>query len=155
MSIHDIATIQYQDIIDRAADQARGVVTPPEGWLCTARKALKMSGAQLARRLGVSRAQVSKTEKSELSGSVTTKTMQQMAEAMGYRFVYTVVPEKTVEELIKARAKEKASAIVERTSEHMALEGQTLSSEQIQFEIDRLQQELMYTLPFDLWDDDQ
>jgi len=155
MSIKDIVSVQYQDIIDRAADQVRGLVTPPEGWLCTARKALKMSGAQLARRRGVSRAQVSKTEKNELSGSVTIKTMQQMAEAMGYRFVYSIVPEKTVAELIKARAKEKASAIVERTNQHMALEGQTLSNQQIQFEVDRLQRELTNTLPFDLWDDEQ
>lgn len=155
MSIKDIVSVQYQDIIDRAAGQVRGVVAPPEGWLCTARKALKMSGAQLARRLGVSRAQVSKTEKKELSGSVTIKTMQQMAKAMGYRFVYTIVPEKTVEELIKARAKEKASAIVERANKHMALEGQTLSNPKIQFEVDRLQQELTNTLPFDLWDDEQ
>jgi len=153
MSIKDIVSIQYQDIIDRTADQMHGVTMPPEGWLRSARKALKMSGAQLARRLGVSRAQVSKTEKSELSGSVTIKTMQLMAEAMGYRFVYTIVPEKSVEEIIKARAKKKASAIVDRTDKHMALEGQTLSNQQVQFEISRMQQDMVNTMPFDFWDD--
>jgi len=154
MSIKDIVSSQYRDIIDRAAHPAQEITMPPEGWLCTARKALQMSGAQLARRLGVSRAQVSKTEKKELSGSVTIKTMQQMAEAMGYRFVYTIVPEKSVEDNIKAHAKKKASAIVERTNEHMALEGQTLSSQQRQFEIERLQKDMIDRQPSDFWDDE-
>lgn len=153
MSIKDIVFSQYQGIVNRAASQVHEVTVPPEGWLCTARKALKMSGAQLARHLGVSRAQVSKTEKNELMGSVTIKTMQQMAERMGYRFVYAIVPENKVEDLINARAKEKATAIVELANKHMALEAQALSNEQRQFEIDRLQQDMVKNMPFDFWDD--
>ena len=155
MSIKDIAYRQYQEIVDRAGYQMRESVVPPEGWLCTARKALKMSGAQLARRLGVSRSQVSKTEKNELSGSVTIKTMQHMAEKMDCRFVYAIVPEKRVEDILLARAKEKAFSIVKRTNEHMALEGQTLSAQQIQFEVERLQMDLVNTMPYDFWDDKQ
>ncbi len=60
-----------------------------------------------------------------------------------------------VEVIIKARANVKASALVQRTNEHMALEGQKLSSQQIQFEIDRLQRDMINTMPFDLWDDEQ
>ena len=155
MSIKDIAYRQYQEIVDRAGYKMRESVVPPEGWLCTARKALKMSGAQLARRLGVSRSQVSKTEKNELSGSVTIKTMQHMAEKMDCRFVYAIVPEKRVEDILLARAKEKAFSIVKRTNEHMALEGQTLSAQQIQFEVERLQKDLVNTMPSDFWDDKQ
>jgi predicted DNA-binding mobile mystery protein A len=155
MSIKDIAYRQYQEIVDTAGYQMRESVVPPEGWLCTARKALKMSGAQLARRLGVSRSQVSKTEKNELSGSVTIKTMQHMAEKMDCRFVYAIVPEKRVEDILLARAKEKAFSIVKRTNEHMALEGQTLSAQQIQFEVERLQMDLVNTMPSDFWDDKQ
>lgn len=154
MSIKDVVAIQYREIINHAAEQVRDTIRPPEGWLCTARKALQMSGAQLARRLGVSRAQVSKTEKNELSGSVTIKTMQNMAEAMGCRFVYTIVPEKTVDDLIKARARSKAVAIVERTNAHMALEAQSLSKQQMQFEIERLMRELIDRQPADFWDDE-
>ncbi len=155
MSIKDIVLVQYREIINRAARHALEISMPPEGWLCTVRKALQMSGAQLGRRLGVTRAQVSKTEKNELSGSVTIKTMQQMAEAMGCRFVYAIVPEKTVEDVIKERARMKAVEIVERTDKHMALEGQTLSSEQRQFEIERLQKDMMIRLPSDFWDDEK
>lgn len=153
MSIKQVVTIQYQQIMDRTAQAARGISIPPEGWLCTARKALNMSGAQLARRLGVSRAQISQSEKKEISGSVTLKKMQQMAGAMGYRFVYAIVPEKTVDEIIGARADEKATKLVNLTSTHMALESQALSKKQIKFEIDRIKQNLADEMPSDLWND--
>lgn len=153
MSLKQVVSIQYQNIVDRAGKSTRGVSVPREGWLCTARKALNMSGAQLARRLGVSRVLVSQTEKKELSGSVTLKKMQQMAEAMGYRFVYAIVAENTVEDIIAARAKEKASKIVNETSKHMALESQLLSESQIEFEVKRIQQDLMNKLPANLWND--
>ncbi|VAW60571.1 hypothetical protein MNBD_GAMMA11-509 [hydrothermal vent metagenome] len=153
MSIKQIVSIQYQGTVNRAGQQVRGLSTPPEGWLCTARKALQMSGARLAERLGVSRAQVSKTEKSELSGRVTIKTMQKMAEAMECRFVYAIVPEKSVEEVITAQARKKAEAIVEYTHQHMMLEGQALSDRQIAFEVERLITNMVDQQPADFWDD--
>jgi len=153
MSIKKIVTAQYQNIVAQAAASARGISVPKEGWIRTVRKALGMSGAQLARRLGVTRALVSNTERAELSGSVTIKAMQQMAGAMDCQFVYAIVPTATVEDMISERAREKALAVVERANKHMALEAQTLSKEQIDFEIRRLQQELLSGLPSDLWND--
>ena len=153
MSIKQIVTNQYQQIVDRAGKVFHETSTPREGWLRTARKALNMSGAQLARQLNVSRAQISQLEKKELSGSVSLKNMQRTAEAMGYRFVYGIVPEKAVEDIIAARAKEKATHLVMETSKHMALESQALSETQLVFEIKRIQQALMNELPSDLWND--
>jgi len=154
MSIKQVVTIQYQQIVNRTANAVRDISVPPEGWLCTARKALNMSAAQLSRRLGVSRAQVSQTEKRELTGNVTLNAVQQMAEAMGYRFVYAIVPKDAVEDVIAARAKEKATDLVIKTSEHMALESQALSNVQIQFEINRIQRNLMDEMPTSLWNDE-
>lgn len=153
MSIKKIVTAQYQSLVDRAAVSARELSVPKEGWVRTVRKALGMSGAQLARRLGVTRALVSNTERAELSGSVTIKAMQQMARAMDCQFVYTIVPAGEIQDMISQRAREKALAIVERANQHMALEAQTLSKEQIDFEIRRLEQELVNGLPSDLWND--
>ena len=155
MSIKEIVRQQYQDIEDQAAITVAHLSRPPEGWLCTARKALRMTGAQLARRLGVSRAQVSKTEKNELTGSVTLKTMQNMAEAMGCRFVYAIVPEQDTQSLIEQQAQKKAQALVQQANEQMALEAQMLSPQQIQFEITRLQKELLEKMPGDFWDDEK
>jgi len=153
MSIKDIVSSQYQQIIDQAGIQFRQISMPPEGWLCTARKALKMSGAQLARRLGVTRSQVSKSEKNEVAGIITVKTMQQMADAMGYRLVYALIPETTVTKLIEVRAQDKATKLVTLAGKHMALEDQTLTKEQIQFEIKRIKRELIESIPSDFWDD--
>jgi len=148
-----IVTAQYQDIVNRAGRAVRGLSVPKEGWLRTVRKSLGMSGAQLARRMGVTRALISNTEKAELSGGVTIKAMQQMAEALECRFVYAIVPEGDIEELIESRAQEKAGAIVEKAGKQMALESQTLSAKQLSFEKERLAREMVRELPSDLWND--
>ncbi|MDR4482416.1 MAG: mobile mystery protein A [Nitrospirales bacterium] len=154
MTIKSIVAKQYQDKVNRAAIKASHIESPPEGWLCTVRKALGMSAAQLARRLGVTRAQVSKTEKGELNGSVTLKTLQNMAEAMGCRLTYAIIPETKIEDILAARAQQKASRRVEEAHKHMALEDQTLSQEQITFEVERLQKDILQNSPADLWDDE-
>jgi len=153
MSIKKIVTAQYQSLVERAASSAREISVPKEGWIRTVRKALGMSGAQLARRLGVTRALVSNTERAELSGGVTIKAMQQMASALDCQFVYAIVPSGPIEDMITQRAREKATAVVERSNKHMALEAQTLTKEQINFEIRRIQSELESSMPSDLWND--
>ena len=153
MKIKKVISRQYREKVNEAGRGVRNLTTPPEGWIRTARKALGMSVAQLAKRLGVTRAHVNQTEKAELSGRVTLKTMEKWAECMGYRFVYAIVPEKEVEVILAKRAKKKAVRMVEESGKHMALEGQGLPKEQIAFEVDRLQTELMNEMPSDFWDD--
>jgi predicted DNA-binding mobile mystery protein A len=154
MSIKRTVIAQYQSVVDQAAIAAQKLRAPREGWIRTVRKAVGMSGAQLGRRMGVSRAQMAQTERNELSGSVTLKSMQRAAEALGCRFVYAIVPrEGSVEALIEERARQKAKTIVAKAEEHMALEAQTLSPSKNQFEIDRLTQEFIRDLPSELWND--
>src|SRR3989338_3583809 len=138
---------QYQQIVNKTASPAADLPMPPEGWLRTMRKALGMSGAQLARRLGVSRAQIAQSEKNELSGAITLRTLQNMAEAMGGRVVYAIVPHDGIETLLKMQAKDKARQLMSRVDTHMALESQLLDSERHQFEMGRLEQELLKEMP--------
>ena len=155
MGVKTIISKHYKNMVNRAVEKAGDMELPPEGWLCTTRKALGMSAAQLARRLGVTRAHVSKTEKGELSGSVTLRTLRSMAEGMGCRLVYAIVPDgNTVEGLMVTRAREKARREVEEARKHMALEGQLLSEAQMNFEIDRLQQDILKNPPPDFWDEE-
>lgn len=112
-----------------------------------------MSGAQLARRMGVTRARIAQAETSEGEGGITLKSMQATAEAMGCRFIYAVVPEGHVEDLILAQARRKATALVNAASNHMALESQTLPDDRIAKEIDRLTHELARDMPADFWND--
>ncbi len=153
MSVKTIVQLQYQDIVNRARESTKGTFMPKEGWLRTVRKALNMTGVQLAKRLGVTKAAVSHTEKSELKGGITINKMEQMAEGMGCRFVYFVIPEKPINDMLSEQALKKAKAIVARASDQMALEDQALSNSQLKFEIERLQHELLMEIPSDLWDE--
>ncbi len=153
MPVKQIVLNQYQEIVDRAQERVKNLTAPNEGWLRSVRKALSMSGVQLANRLGVTKASVFNTEKAELSGGVTLKKMEQMAQGMGCRFVYFVIPEKPVKDILSDRARIKAEKIVTQASYQMALEAQALSNKQLRFEVDRLQQEILRESPSDLWND--
>jgi predicted DNA-binding mobile mystery protein A len=152
MSVKSLVHQQYQRLVDNAASHA-GLRAPPEGWLRTVRKALGMSGAQLARRMGVTRARIAQAEHAELNGVATLKSMQLAAEALGCRFVYAVLPEKRIEDVIAAQARKKAMALVGRASTHMALESQTLPNHKIAAEVERLASDLARDMPPDFWSD--
>jgi predicted DNA-binding mobile mystery protein A len=152
MSVKTVVQQQYQRIVNNAASHA-ALQTPPQGWLRTVRNALGMSGAQLARKMGVTRARIAQAEQAELSGGVTLKSMRATAEAMGCRFVYAIVPPGRIEGIIMAQARKKAMAIVGTASKHMALESQTLPNDKIAQEIERLTQEIAREMPPDFWSD--
>jgi predicted DNA-binding mobile mystery protein A len=153
MSVKKVIRLQYQSIVDRAARSAAALRRPSEGWLRTVRKALGISGAQLAKKMNVTRARVAQAEAAELTGAATLKSMQAAAEAMGCRFVYAIVPPQRIEDLVSAQARKKATAIVATASKHMALEGQALSSKQNNADIARLARDLAYDMPQDFWSD--
>lgn len=122
-----------------------------------------MSGAQLARRLGVTNAAVYQHERSEPEGAITLRQMEKMAQAMGCRFVYAIVPnvqEKDaqaengrVKDVLRRQARAKAEALVLRASGHMALEQQALPPERVQEEIVRMTEELVRNPPSDFWEE--
>lgn len=152
MAAKTIARQQYRRIVDSAARHA-DLRMPPEGWLKTVRKALGMSGVQLAKKMGVTRARIAQAERAELDGAATLKSMKAAAEAMGCRLVYAVVPEKRIEDVITAQARKKALALVGTASTHMALENQALPNDKIAREIERLTREIAREMPPDLWND--
>jgi predicted DNA-binding mobile mystery protein A len=105
--------------------------------------------------VGRTRANISAAERSEQNDRITLQTMKTLAEAMGCRFVYAIVPgEGSIDDVLKARAQEKARSIVLRASTHMALEKQSLTSGQIEDEIERLALGLLRDPPPDFWEDE-
>ncbi len=153
MGIEKIVVKQYQDKVDRAARLLGNFAVPAEGWIRTVRKALGMSGSQLAERVGVTKARISKAEQAELTGGVTIRSMQTMAEAMNCRFVYAVIPEREIGAMVRARALHKAREQVKAASTQMALEDQALSEQQLADEVERLADEILKKMPSDLWSD--
>jgi predicted DNA-binding mobile mystery protein A len=103
--------------------------------------------------MGVTRARIAQTEQAELSGATTLKSLQAAAQAMGCRFVYAIVPEKDIDDLILAQARKKARALVGTASTHMALESQTLPDKNIAREVDRLTRDMARDMPRDFWND--
>lgn len=152
MNVKDTARKQYMRIVDRTAQQLEFVQKPSEGWLSVLRKALGMSGAEVAARMGVSRGAVYQAERNEREGAITINQMQKLAEAMGGRFVYAIVPEGSVEDVIRAQARRKAEARIRRASAHMALEKQSLPSAQTRQRIEELADELVRDMPPDFWE---
>jgi predicted DNA-binding mobile mystery protein A len=152
MSVKTIVLQQYRAIVDNAAASHASLKTPPEGWLRTVRNALGFSGAELAKKMGVTRARITQAEHAELTGSVTLKSMRATAEAMGCRFVYAIIPSSgRVEDIIMAQARKKATAIVGTASKHMALENQALPDDKIAQEVERLTREIAQEMPSDFW----
>jgi len=154
MGIDSIVAKQYRDKVNQAYTRFGDFSMPPNGWLRMVRNALGMSGTQLANRLGVTKARISKAEQGELTGSVTLKTMQNMASAMNCRFVYAVVPENEIEEIIKKRAVDKAREQIKSASTQMALEAQALNDKQLAFAVDELASAIIEKMPSDLWNDE-
>lgn len=152
MSIKTVIARQLRERINATRQQIGDLNPPSEGWLRTVRKALGMSGAQLARRMGMTRGAISRNEKAEVEGGITLKTMKQMAANMNCRFVYAVIPNRDVEEIIEHQAREKAKQLVNQAGVHMALEAQSLSSESMNSEVERLVQELLGK-PSSIWNE--
>ncbi|MBB3144878.1 putative DNA-binding mobile mystery protein A [Phyllobacterium trifolii] len=152
MSVKDTAKRQYKKLVDTALRQISALRVPPEGWIATVRKALSMSGPQLAKRAGITRAAVYQAERNERDGAITLNQMEKMARALGGKFVYAIVPNGKVEDVIRAQALRRAEGLVRRASSHMALELQSLPPEGTQTEIDQLADDLIRRMPTDFWE---
>ena len=151
-NVKDTAKRQAARALDRAAEQFANLTPPRTGWVMAMRKALGMSAPELARRAGVTKAAIYQAERKEREGGVTIKHMEKLAEALGGRFVYAIVPEGTIDDVRRAQARAKAEALIKRASAHMALEAQSLSNEQRKRQIEDLTDELLRTMPSDFWE---
>lgn len=127
------------------ADSAMSVVVPPmpkEGWIRTIRKALDMSGAQLALRLGFTRNKVSILERREAEGEITINQLKEMANALNADLVYAVVPRDSIQKMITNRAKEIATSLIVMSNQNMFLEAQQISVEKQKEAIERTADEI-------------
>lgn len=115
---------------------------PSQGWVRTIRKALGMTIKQFAKRLHVGSSRVVKIETSEVEGAVTLRTMQSVAESFDCTFVYSFIPNSTLEKMVKNQAKRLATTQVTRTGHSMDLEAQSVEagwlSDQIEDEVQEL-----------------
>jgi predicted DNA-binding mobile mystery protein A len=131
---------------------ARGLA-PREGWIREIRRALGMSGRQLAARLEIDPSGVPLLEGRERRGAVTLETLRKCADALHCDVVYAFVPRVPLQRQLDQQIEWYANALVSRVSESMALENQATSSAFAREQVAETRRELEQRLPRDLWDE--
>jgi predicted DNA-binding mobile mystery protein A len=109
---------------------------PPTGWIRAIRSALGMTGVQLAQRLKVSPQTAEALEKSEANGTIQLKTLRRAAEALDCRLVYALVPNTSLEEAVRTRARKIARRDLGRVAHTMTLEAQGTGDEDLDARIE-------------------
>lgn len=133
--------------------QVKGLKTNRKrGWIRSIRKALGMSGKQLAARIEVEPPRITEMEKAELSGNLTLRSLQRAAEAMDCDLIYAIIPKSSLEETLRRQASWAARRRMENVSHTMLLEGQSLESGEEEKILGEKTTELLNELPRWLWD---
>jgi predicted DNA-binding mobile mystery protein A len=143
------SAIQSRSRLDQRFEQIgppSRFVPPVRGWIRAIRSALGMTSAQLADRLGIKQPSVVALEQSEAKGTIELATLHRVAEALDAKLVYALVPNKTLESMVRDRARQRLAPL-----EHsMRLEDQGLGRKDSEAQLD----EFVRTLnPSRLWDD--
>lgn len=123
---------QSRRALDRQMSVYRALATRPRpvlGWVRAIRDALGMSGADMARRMGVTQPNISQLEKSETNGTIQLDTLHRAAAAMDCTLVYALVPNGSLDEVVRRRARFVAERELAATDQSMRLEGQTPPTE--------------------------
>jgi predicted DNA-binding mobile mystery protein A len=129
------------------------VAMPPIGWIKAIRTALGMSMQQLGNKLNVSKQGVMDMEKREKEGSITIKSLREIARAMDMQLVYGFVPnDGSLDALIEKRATELATQIVMRTANTMKVEDQANTQRRIKTAIKERAAAIKNEMPKVLWD---
>ena len=97
---------------------------PPKGWIRAIRDALGMTGVQFAKRLHIRPQSVDALEKSEADGAIQLKTLRRAAEALDCTLVYALVPNSSLEGVVRERARKIATRDLGRVAHTMKLEAQ-------------------------------
>lgn len=141
--------------IDRRLSSLKDVgqfTRPPRGWVKAIREALGMTTRQLGERIGVSQPRAVTIEKAEVDGSITLASLERAAGALDCQLVYVLVPRRPLEELVDEQARAIARARLARTGHSMALEGQRVTSEDVEYQVAALAQEIVASAGSKLWE---
>jgi predicted DNA-binding mobile mystery protein A len=85
---------------------------PGHGWVREIRVALGMSTYELAVRMGIAQSRVCKLERAEVEGAIRLQTLGRVAEALNCRLVYAIVPDESLEHIVRYQAERKAQEVL-------------------------------------------
>jgi len=112
-----------------------------------------MSSTQLAKKLGITKQGLQNIEASERKGTISVSTLRRVAQVLGCEVKLTLLPQQSLEAMIRQRAYEKARKILERTALHMNLEDQGTSSAFQEDQLRETAEELIRNRDRSLWED--
>ena len=124
---------------------------PRNGWVQAIRESLGMSGAALARRLGMSQAGVHKLETSEATDAITLASLRKLAQALDCELQYALVPRTSLAQHIQDQAHHVAKQRMQPIAHTMALEDQVVSHTMHKQQHDQLVKQLLEGSRRQLW----
>ncbi len=116
---------------------------PYKGWIRAIRDSLGMTTIQLAQRLRVSQPRVSAIEKDEVNNSLTLETLMRVAEALDCTFVYALVPNSSLDDMVRRQAKKVALESLARVEQTTRLEDQEVMEVEHQSQLEDLIDDLL------------
>lgn len=125
--------------------------TPRGGWVRAIREGLGMSAQQLGARVRVKRQTIENLERSEANGKITLDSLNRVAKALGCRVVYALVPEKSLDEMQRERARMIAESVVKPVAHSMRLEAQSIGKREERQQKEELVHKLLQGDPKKLW----
>ena len=129
------------------------IAPPPIGWIKAVRTALGMSLQQLGNKISITKQSLTEIERREKEGTITLKTLRDVAIGLDMELVYGFVPKDgSLDALIQRKAKELATQIVLRTSNTMKLEDQGNTNKRIDKAIKERAALIKNEMPKMLWD---
>lgn len=144
--------LEQTDDLLREWKRLRTASAPQGGWVRAIRESLGMTTGQLAARLGVTQQAIVELEKNEAKGKITLESLGRLANALGCRVVYALIPGKSLAEIRRDRARTIAEKQLRRVSHSMKLEDQSVDAREEQRQLERLIRGLLQGSPKKLWD---
>ena len=133
--------------------EVQKITPPPIGWIKAVRNAIGMSLLQLGNRLSITKQSVQDMERREKDGSITIKSLREVASALDMNLIYGFVPKDgSLDALIERKAKNLATQIVLRTNNSMKLEDQENSKQRIEKAIQERTTAIINEMTKTLWD---
>ena len=137
----------------RPWEQVRDLPPPKGGWIAAIREGLGMGPGQLAKRMGVDPAAITRLETREVAGKITMESLRRAAEAMDSKLVYAIVPNESLHATLQAQARSVARARMGRVGHTMSLEAQDVGHDEAAHQEADLARRLLSEWPRSLWDD--
>ncbi|MCC7194348.1 MAG: mobile mystery protein A [Gemmatimonadaceae bacterium] len=148
-----LGTIQQRHVEAqlKALGSGKQLQPPASGWVRTIRRALGMTTAELARRLGVSRQAVTQLEIAEQRGTASWTSLRKAANAMDCDLAYAILPRGSLTDVLMRQAREQARRHVERSAHSMELGSHPVDAVDVELQVEEVARHLAAERSSALW----